>query len=216
MRFPKSRESPYCNGLERRHLQMKLKVTTSNVFASVSAKGAVSLPPAFFNRSTDYVAKEVGALGKPVSPKRERLPLGVRMSDLSLEDQPTWARAHSWISPKGEITVDTVAGHLKAGRVQLLEANFASKAKGGPKFKGQIVLPADWREGQKLPKVFGVMPNATFAEGRIENYATRESDNRAIAANGGRRLSDWNLEILNPPKAKAKPEPKVPKAPKAK
>lgn len=186
---------------------MKLQATTSNVFATIAGNGSVSLPEAFFGRAPSVVERELGAkLGAPVVIPRVRT--AEPMATIPLDSQPAWARFHSWIAKRGEpIVVNTVSALVKAGKVQLVKGVI----RGNPE---TFVLPASWKQGQKLPKVTGVMPSATYKKGRIESYAV--SDSGAIADNSDKRAGK-GVSVGKAPKAEAKPEPKAkPEAPKVK
>lgn len=183
---------------------MKLQTNTASIYATIASNGSVSLPPAFFGRPVAFVEKELGAkLGSDIVIPRVRT--SEPLATIPLDSQPLWARAHSWITKRGlPVSINTVGALIKAGKVKLVPGTLHGN-------KETFVVPASWKDGQKLPKVAGVMPSQTYRKGRVESYAT--ADNGAVTDNRDKRPGK-GATVGKVPKAEAKPEPKP--APKVK
>lgn len=179
----------------------------SGIFVAYAANGSVSLPEWAIGRPE----KEVAALyGSPlgVGPRTFECPrLGCPVSEIPLNDQPARFRLHAWIAKRGEgITVDTLSSALAKGKVRLVPFSF----RGNPE---TAVVTSAFKDGQRWPKVIGVLPSATYKRGRLESYATR-SDDRAVADNSAVRLSAGRVRKEKP--VKEKPEAVKPKPVKEK
>jgi hypothetical protein len=179
---------------------MKLNTTAANVFATIAENGSVSLPEFFFGRPAAFVEKAIGAkLGQAIVVPRVRT--AAPMATLPVDSQPLWAQAHTWIAKRGQpVIIHSVSALVAAGKIKLVKGQI----RGNPE---TFVLPSSWKEGQKLPKVTGVMPSATYKKGRLESYAV--SDSGAITDNRDKR-ADKSVSV-----GKAKPEAKAPEPKKA-
>ena len=180
-----------------------MKVTTiptSAVFATIAQNGSVSCPPYFFGRTEKFVADVTGVkLGVSVTITRTRS--AEPISSIPLAEQPVWAMSHSWIAKRNEaVTIATVSSLLKAGKIQLVKGTVKGNAE-------TLVLPVSWKSGQKLPKVVGILPSATYRNGRAESYATKE-DGGSVSGNAPVRASALKVSVGDKAKPALKVEPK--------
>ena len=88
-----------------------------------------------------------------------------------------WSKAGSWIQSSREVEKDgyayfqllPVAQAIKTGQVKLLKGvQFVQKST-GRKFTGDLLMPRDWKEGEKQPRVLGVINARGYSYGRIES-----------------------------------------------
>lgn len=95
-----------------------------------------------------------------------------------------WALSCSWIQSRAEVdargdawfTLLKVDDAIREKKVRVLKGCLFKQAATKRTHKGDLVVPASYKDGEKLPKITAVINCPTYKYGRIESKAVREAD----------------------------------------